>query len=89
VIWTRKLPLVGFGGATVANDVVFASTFDGTLWALSAKDGKILWATGKKLHPKAGINGWPAIAGDTVILPAAAPGFFPKPVFELIAYALD
>jgi glucose dehydrogenase len=84
-LWKHKLPLLGFGGVTIANDVLFTSTFDGTMWALSTKTGKVLWAT----HAKAGINGWPAIAGDTVILPAGAPGFYKKPVYELIAYALD
>jgi outer membrane protein assembly factor BamB len=32
-----------FGGVTVANGVVFATTIDGMLYALRAKDGHILW----------------------------------------------
>ena len=32
-----------FGGVTVANGVVFATTIDGMLYAMNAKDGHILW----------------------------------------------
>jgi alcohol dehydrogenase (cytochrome c) len=43
VLWQRKLPSADFGGATVANDVVFTSSFDGTVYAFEAKTGKTLW----------------------------------------------
>ncbi len=36
----------------------------------------------------AGINSFPAIDGDTLLVGAAAPGFFKKPQFQLIAYSL-
>jgi hypothetical protein len=34
VVWERKLPQMNVGAATVANDVVFTSTFDGTIYGL-------------------------------------------------------
>ena len=85
VLWERKLPQMNFGAATVANDVVFTSTFDGTMYALHAESGRTLW----RAKARAGVNSFPAIDGDTVLVGAAAPGFFKKPVFELIAYRLS
>ena len=37
VLWERKLPQMNFGAATVANDVVFTSTFDGTIYGLDTR----------------------------------------------------
>ena len=55
--------------ATVANDVVFTSTFDGTVYGLSVHDGRVLW------HAKlrAGVNSCPAIAGDQLVIGAGVP----------------
>lgn len=79
ILWTRDLPSAAFGGATVVNDLLFTSTFDGTIYALRRSDGEILWtdATGKL------INGWPAVARDTIVFPigGGAPG-------EVVAYRL-
>ena len=85
VLWQRKLPQMNFGAATVANDVVFTSTYDGTIYALHTETGRTLW----RAKARAGINAFPAIDGDTLLVGAAAPGFFKKPVFELIAYRLS
>jgi outer membrane protein assembly factor BamB len=41
-LWEQRLPSPYFGRATVANDVVFTSTYDGRLYALSARDGTII-----------------------------------------------
>ena len=35
-LWTRRLPSPNFGCATVSNDIVFTSTFDGTVYAFGA-----------------------------------------------------
>ena len=85
VLWERKLPQMNFGAATVANDVVFTTTFDGTIYGLDAQSGRTLW----RAKARAGVNSFPAIDGDTLLVGAAAPGFFKKPVFELIAYRLS
>jgi outer membrane protein assembly factor BamB len=55
-----------FGCATVANDVVFTSTYDGTVYGLAARTGAILW------HARlpAGSNGCPAVVGDLLVVGA-------------------
>ena len=73
-----------FGAATVANDVVFTSTYAGVIYAFDTETGKTLWTK----QATAGINSFPAIDGDTLLVGAAAPGFFKKPKFQLIAYSL-
>ena len=35
VLWQHRLPSMAFGAATVANDVVFTSTYDGTIYAFA------------------------------------------------------
>ena len=84
VDWERSLPQMVFGAATVSNDVVFTSTYDGTIYAFDTRDGSTLWTA----TARAGINSFPAVVGDTLLVAAAAPGFFQHPVSELIAYAL-
>jgi plastocyanin len=84
VLWQRKLPSLDFGAATVANDVVFTSTYAGAVYAFDTRTGKTLWTT----KAPAGINAFPAIDGDTLLVGAGAPGFQKKPRFELIAYGL-
>jgi outer membrane protein assembly factor BamB len=65
-LWQRRLPAPDFGCATVANDVVFTSTFDGSVYALSSGDGSILW----RAHMRAGVNACPALAGDLLVVGA-------------------
>ena len=74
-----------FGAATVANDVVFTSDYAGTIYAFDTQTGKTLWTA----KAPAGINAFPAIDGDTLLVGAAAPGFLKKPQFQLIAYSLQ
>jgi alcohol dehydrogenase (cytochrome c) len=85
VLWERKLPSIDLGAATVANDVVFTSTFAGTVYAFDTKTGKTLWTT----KAPAGINSFPAIDGDTLLVGAGTTGSAKKPRFELIAYSLS
>ena len=42
-LWERRLPSPSFGCATVANDVVLTSTYDGAVHAFAAADGRVLW----------------------------------------------
>ena len=37
VLWTTKLPTMALGAATISNDLVFTTTFDGTVVALSRR----------------------------------------------------
>ena len=85
VLWQQKLPSMDFGAATVANDVVFTSDYAGTIYAFDTQTGKTLWTA----KAPAGINSFPAIDGDTLLVGAAAPGFDKKPQFQLIAYSLN
>jgi outer membrane protein assembly factor BamB/cytochrome c5 len=68
-IWDTKLPSLPYGDATVSNDLIFTTTFDGTLLALSRDNGKIVWQ--KKLA--AGTNAPIMIEGDTLITAASFP----------------
>ena len=80
--WTRRFPSALFGCATVANDVVFAPTYDGRLYALAADDGRTLWQT----RLRARVNSCPAVAGDLLLAGAGVrrPGAVP----ELVAFSL-
>jgi len=85
IVWQHKLPSMDFGAATVANDVVFTSDYAGTIYAYDTQSGKTLWT---KKAP-AGINSFPAIDGDTLLIAASTTGFDKKPQFQLIAYSLN
>jgi alcohol dehydrogenase (cytochrome c) len=66
VLWERRLPSPDFGCATVSNDVVFTSTYDGMVYALSVTDGTILW----RATMRAGVNACPAVVGDLLLVGA-------------------
>ena len=85
VLWQHKLPSMDFGAATVANDVVFTSDYAGTVYAFDTQTGKTLWSQ----KTAAGINSFPAVDGDTLLVGSAAAGFTKKPKFRLIAYSLS
>ena len=67
--WQHKFPSAPYGAATVSNDLVWTTTFDGTLWALNKNTGAVVWHT--KLP--AGTNAPVAIDGDTVVTGAGFP----------------
>jgi outer membrane protein assembly factor BamB len=69
VKWKRELPQPAYGAATVSNDLVFTTTFDGKVIALDRDDGHIVW---QKQMP-AGTNAPMAIVGDTLITAASFP----------------
>ena len=82
-LWVRRLPSPDFGCATVSNDVVFTSTFDGAVYAFEAADGRLVW----RARMRAGVNACPAVVGDLVLIGAGAPragGVTP----ELVAYGV-
>ena len=63
VIWDTPLPSSAFGAATVTNDVVFTTTFEGYLYALDATSGAILFKTPMSAASNAPV----AVDGDYVI----------------------
>jgi outer membrane protein assembly factor BamB len=69
VKWKRDFPQPAYGAATVSNDLVFTTTFDGKLIALDRDNGTVVWE--KKLP--AGTNATVAIVGDTLITAASFP----------------
>ena len=83
VKWEQKLPGPAFGAVTAVNDLVFATTFEGVVYAFAAGTGDIVW---QKQLP-AGTNTGVAVSGDTVIVPAGtALGSGQTPM--LVAYRL-
>jgi uncharacterized protein YjbI with pentapeptide repeats/outer membrane protein assembly factor BamB len=72
-LWTTDFSAWLVGGATVVNDLVFTSTYDGQMVALNRETGEVRWA----LRAPGGINAWPAVAGEHILFPV---GLSPNPV---------
>jgi outer membrane protein assembly factor BamB len=67
VEWKHEFPgAAAFGFTTVVNDLVFATTFDGTVYAFETKSGRPVWQ--EKLPT--GTNAGVVVEGDTLIAPA-------------------
>jgi len=69
VRWDRRLPHGEYGGATVTNDLVLTTTYDGTVWALDRRDGSVRWS-GRL--PAASISPV-AVTGDTLLAAGGIP----------------
>ncbi len=69
VLWDRKLPQMAFGDATVTNDLVFTTTFDGKLYAVSRTTGAIV----RRIQLSAGTNAPVAIDGNMLVTAASLP----------------
>tara|TARA_Y100000588_G_scaffold173256_1_gene187076 strand:- start:1503 stop:3194 length:1692 start_codon:yes stop_codon:yes gene_type:complete len=82
VVWSHEFESMVFGAATVVNDLVFTSTFDGMIYAFDKYTGSLLW----NYQSPAGINAWPAVSGDTILFPAGVPTETQEPI--LIAFRL-
>ncbi len=81
--WKRDLAQPAYGAATVSNDLVFTTTFEGKLIALDRDDGSVAW----EQQMPAGTNATVAIVGDTLVTAASFPqNKDQKPV--IIAYRL-
>ncbi len=85
-LWERRLPQPVFGCATVSNDVVFTSTYDGRLYGFDTETGETVW----EARAPAGINACPAVAGDLLLVQAGTdhPSFDALPPLGLVAYRL-
>jgi outer membrane protein assembly factor BamB len=83
VVWEQEYPAAAFGSPVVVNDVVFFTTFDGTVHGVDAKTGGEVWSASLP----AGSNSPVTVSGDTLVVPAgiaAAEGQKPA----LVAYRL-
>src|SRR5262245_9508737 len=85
VVWTQHLPSPAYGAATVANDVVFTATLAGKIYAFDTKTGKELWTT----RAPAGINAFPAVTKNMLIVGAGATSKKTNPQNEIVAYSLN
>jgi outer membrane protein assembly factor BamB len=84
-LWKHTFTSLASGAATVADDVVFTATYDGTIYALSARTGATLWHT----RTPAGIDAFPAVTKTMLIVGAGAPTAAGRsPQGEIVAYAL-
>jgi outer membrane protein assembly factor BamB len=70
ILWDTKLPQMADGDATVVNDLVFTTTFDGRLIAFDRENGAIVWNEKLPAFTNAPI----AVVGDTLITAASFPG---------------
>ena len=82
-LWDTTLPQMPLGGATVAGDLVFTTTFTGELAALKRANGSVVWTA----QLPAGSNSTLAIAGDT-LLAGAGLRLSAAQVPALVAYRL-
>jgi outer membrane protein assembly factor BamB len=69
VEWDTKVPELPLGAATLSNDLVFTTLYDGVLIALNRSTGAIVY---RRRLPTS-TNSPIAIAGNTVIVPAGGP----------------
>ncbi len=83
VRWDRKLPHSVYGAATISNDLVFTTTFEGTLWAIDTRTGVVVWRS----RLPTGTDAPVAVAGDTLITAASIP-LGPSQQPAIVAYRL-
>jgi len=91
-IWDIETPTGLFGGATVANDLVFTGGLDGVIRAYNVADGSQAWG----FQAGAGLNAPFAISGDYLFVGAGGPLMpsadtsapAPESAIELIAFQI-
>jgi outer membrane protein assembly factor BamB len=72
ILWRQELDTLVSGAPATDGNVVYVSGRDGSAWALSAKDGKVIW----RVVGTAGITGYvgsaaPTISDRVVIFPSS------------------
>ena len=82
VEWDDRLPSSPFGAVTLANNVVFTTTYDGMLRAFNASTGAELWHTGLGSNTNAPVT----VVGDTVLTASSFAAASGNPM--IIAYRL-
>jgi outer membrane protein assembly factor BamB len=69
IVWDHKFSAPAYGAVSVTNDVAFTTTYDGYLWGLNTKNGKVLF----KQKLSAGTNSAVTINGNMVISAGSVP----------------
>jgi alcohol dehydrogenase (cytochrome c) len=69
VRWATRLPHGVYGGATITNDLVFTTTYEGTVWALERAHGAVVW----KAPLPSGSIAPVAVSGDTLLTAGGMP----------------
>jgi len=69
VKWKHDFATPAYGAATISNDLVFTTTFDGKVTALDRDTGEVVW----EQQLPAGTNATVAIVGDTLVTAASFP----------------
>jgi outer membrane protein assembly factor BamB len=69
VKWRRDLVQPAYGAATISNDLVFTTTFEGKVIAFARDSGNVVWQD----RMPAGTNATIAIVGDTLLTAASFP----------------
>jgi alcohol dehydrogenase (cytochrome c) len=69
VEWDKKFSQMPLGGATISNDLVFTTLYDGQLVALNRSTGAVVYEHALPTSANSTI----AIAGNTVLVPAGGP----------------
>jgi len=82
--WDVKLPSSPYGGVTLANNVLFTTTYNGTLWGFDASTGKLIWYT---MLPAA-TNAPVGVDGDTVLTGASIEGTATPAIESIDAFRL-
>jgi outer membrane protein assembly factor BamB len=84
VRWDHRLPHSPYGAATVSNDVVFTTTYEGTLWAIDTATGKVLWSSPLPAGSIAPVG----VSGDMLIT-AGSLALNARQQPQIVAYRLD
>jgi outer membrane protein assembly factor BamB len=82
--WKKTLASPAFGSTTVVNDLVFVTTYDGSVSAFDTSNGSILWR--EKLP--AGTNSGVTVSGNTLIAPAGVAAAEGQQA-QIVAYQLN
>jgi outer membrane protein assembly factor BamB len=82
--WDVQLPSSPYGGVTLANNVVFTTTYNGTVWGFDASTGKLIWYT---MLPAA-TNTPVAVDGDTLLTGASIEGTATPAIESIDAFRL-
>jgi outer membrane protein assembly factor BamB len=83
VEWEQEYPTAVYGSPVVTNDVVFFTTFDGTIHGVDVKTGGEVWSASLP----AGSNSGVMVSEDTLVVPAGIPSAEGQQA-ELVAYRL-